>query len=314
MKGLVYFLCAALLMSLCSPQDTQIPSECTVSDQPSRGARGLLSPEPGAVELVVVNENDIETVQVIMILQTEGGTIENVNTMNYGGNDNTASGALSNDAGWYEFHLVLSANCNPLNCTLNLQDGLVHSYSAVPFFDEISQQSYKRAFQVVPTIACVHVTLEVPLTVPDYFNGTGGVLAIIADGLDANGKDIEASGAGYKGGPDDAEIVSSGNDAIIYATNTGTSCARKGTGFIGNSQFPPGSFAPNTYPAGLDLGVGAPGNAGGGGCFRKGGGGGANGGKGGGGGDTGGVGGSPVSSLVGPDRIFFGKVPSSAFH
>ena len=254
---------------------------------------------------------------VLLIIQVQGGTINNSDDLNYGANNNTGNGFTDVGlAGQYEFAEVASVANSSI---ILLSDTLLYTYSS----------TNNNRFQAIKVALCKEATVENPMVPP--WNGTvGGILVVIAERILLGNVSLE--GKGFRGGPKfpitggiigllfdpqrfrDNTTATRVNDTSVYN-------APKGEGFIGFPRFPipQGGLSDTTYPEGLDCAKGAPGNAGGGSNWRdSGGGGGANGGKGGDGAlyvedpqaGSPGLGGAPAPSNA-SSRIFLGKATRS---
>ncbi len=222
-----------------------------------------------------------------------------------------ASGSLSTGSvGRYEYIRAASA-VGAGGGVLTLAEPLINSYTtAAPAFNAAGSNGQK-SYQVIRVPVYNNLTLTGDVRPIAWVGGSattsgGGVVVIEATGTLALGNnDIHADALGFRGGLGDGSATNdnAGATAHIFRNNNGgaagdneglkgegihgspnTTIAAGGTvnaaGTTGNGSGYPGAAA-NDGNAGL----GAPGNAGGGGSFDTAGGGGANGGEGGRGGD-----------------------------
>ena len=228
------------------------------------------------------NAGRLEEDSVVMIIQMQGGTINNSNTTNYGAGNGTPRGATLNDAGYYEFNIVESFTQRSPSAPIfdiKLKLDIENNYKA----------SDNNAFQVIKVPICDSVIINQNITVAPWNGTLGGVISMLSLGpIDLNAN-ISASKAGFRGAYDYIPGIDTGAYIIEDYTSKVNSHAQqrngwKGEGFIG---FPTFNSVPTNYPNGFDCAAGAPGNAGGGGNFvDAGGGGGGNGGVGGNGGSS----------------------------
>ena len=250
---------------------------------------------------------------VVLIIQIQGGLINNTNDSNYGSSSNTGNGFTDvGNAGRYEFASVTNATISSGIINITVEETLQYTYSS---------ESNGR-FQVVRVPLCRNATINEP-SVPPWDGSIGGVFAVIAERVFLG--NISLQGKGFRGGPDFKVTTDFGSNPFPNYRDNSTTVGfmqdtpfngPKGEGFVGYPRFPlpSSSLSDTTYPEGFDCGRGAPGNAGGGGSFSDaGGGGGANGGRGGDGryplfvgAYDPGLGGAPAPSN-GSDRLFLGK-------
>ena len=211
-----------------------------------------------------------------MIIQMQGGTINNSNNINYGSGNGTGNGYSDlGEAGQYEF-AVISQVQGP---NVSLVSSLNNTYS----------NTGHRRFQAIRVPVCVDATINSP-TILAWNGNIGGVYAVLAETVRLGS--ISLQGKGFRGAPFVPNIaapisgISTGggpyvsnfrdNSVAIRAPNDRFN-GPKGEGFIGYT-----TLTSTTYPSSFDCGKGAPGNAGGGGIFTdSGGGGGSNAGAGG---------------------------------
>ena len=270
---------------------------------------------------------------IIMIIQMQGAQLQiPASTTNslYGGNaSGLGAGMITTGltAGAMEF--AVATNAVPAGGgTLNIAAGLVNAYSNVPYGTN-GQYTY----QVIRVPQYFNIQLTGNITTPFWNGSTGGVTVLSAvSQFDFNGKTIDASGAGFRGGGGRSMSGQSGlNKNDFYGVSTNNAHGSKGEGVAGTPRYIYyGGALVNTgvegYPSG-SYARGAPGNAGGGGSDsnpssndqNSGGGGGGNGGSGGLGGNgwfsfgyTGGRGGTPfqtygpVVTYYAPNRLIMG--------
>ena len=264
----------------------------------------------------------ISPLDILLIIQMQGAEINSGNGTAYGSNSATGRGYLNNAqlmAGNMEF--IVANNSVPVTGgTLNLKSALTKSYKNSAF-STYGQYSY----QVIRVPLYYQISLGTDLTVPDWNGSTGGVFVLAAtDILNMNGHQINATGAGFRGGG--GKSFGSGGSGVYTdyrALSTANAGASKGEGIAGTPRYinNNGTLLDNGttlegYPNG-SFDRGSPGNAGGGGTDglptsnsnNSGGGGGSNGGLGGGGWSSnrscGGIGGA-VFAQVSPSRLVMG--------
>ena len=241
---------------------------------------------------------------LLLIVQMQGGTLSTNNDDTYGDGvaGPSANGASAYTAGTYEYAVAASAITAGTAGTLTLRDNLTYSYTQAAATTTQGQQTY----QVIRIPQYVALTLGGNLAPPAWNGQLGGVLALdVAGPLNFNGKTLNASGAGFRGGAGRMTTGTSGllNTDYLTPNPSNAANASKGEGTAGTPQYV-ATFTASATPAavvntgsaypGGDNGRGAPGNAGGGGNDgtpatnqqNAGGGGGANGGRGGRGGNT----------------------------
>jgi gliding motility-associated-like protein len=207
----------------------------------------------GSTQITVTNVADLNSPQplergdLLLIIQMQGATIDNTNTLNYG---NIIS---LNGAGNYEFAYVTQVvgNVISLSCPLS--------------------QSYTTAGRTqvvkVPQYQNLTISIGASITAPAWNGTRGGIVAIYAENLQLNGN-INVSHLGFRGGALDN---STANNQTIYFSPNATAGAEKGESIAG--------YQTEYTALGGRFGRGAPANGGGGGNGNNaGGGGGANGG------------------------------------
>ena len=260
-------------------------------------------PDPFVVGGVLYGfgNNQISKGDLLLIIQIQGASINIENNNRYGSgvgdgtNNGGGSGYLSlNNVGKYEYMVALN-DVTSAGGTLNFRasgtnGGLLYSYENKP---ADANNGVKR-FQVIRLMQYSDLTLTADVVTTPWNGKAGGLIAIdVAGTLNFNGKTINASMTGFRGGympvrnidntnyPDYVETVPTNN-------NKGTT---KGEGIAGTPRYVWDGYDYKDHGAGWfgypggDYSRGAPGNAGGGGnVHNAGGGGGGNGGAGGSGG------------------------------
>jgi hypothetical protein len=260
---------------------------------------------------------------VLLIIQMQGAQINSANDITYG--DGVSGSGYLNNALLYAGNMeyIVAANSVPLTGgTLTLQTGTVNNYKKAAFGTD-GQYTY----QVIRVPVYYSLILGADIMPPNWDGTTGGIIVMaVVNTLNMNGHSIIVTGAGFRGGGGVSLVGGTGTTrdfAVVSPANADISAqvgnhASKGEGIAGtprlinNNNY--GSLLPNTedgYPGG-SFGMGAPGNAGGGGsddatpinANNSGGGGGGNGGEGGKGGNSYGTNG-PYGGYPGAP---FGKV------
>ena len=130
--------------------------------------------------LRVLNVSGLANQDRVLILQTKGASILSANNASFGDLDNLG------DAGKYEFATI----CGFLNDTVIFEKQLLNTYD------------YTQSVQLVRIPVYNDVTINGTL-LPQPWNpvtGTGGVVALIANGVITLNADVNADGAGYRGG------------------------------------------------------------------------------------------------------------------
>ena len=237
----------------------------------------------------------------VLLMQMQGAQFDATNTDQYGdgigsgasldttptsahGSEGYAGGLISQTAGTFEYATVLSVD----GTELTLSAPINHSY-----FD-----SGEANWQIVVVPQYDEAVLGVDIEALRWDGNTGGVVAFNVDGtLDFNGRRIDVSAMGFRGGVEsDPNVVDDDIAAVAAATSV---VGGKGEGVAGTparvfNGTDTSDVVPASTLAGGDFGRGAPANAGGGaGPHNSGGGGGSNAGRGG-SGAQGYVGGTPV--------------------
>lgn len=261
----------------------------------------------------------------VFIIQMQGADINNSNSVSYGNGSSGQGYTAINSTGRYEFAVVTSVS----GSTLTLRDPLINSYVS----SAASSTSTRKSFQVIRVPQHSSLTLGQDITTPVWNGFTGGVTVLdVAGSLNLNGRTVEASGAGFRGGGSYADSTEFGHTDYANVWNGLSKIsagAMKGEGIAGTPSLVTRGNTVSTgvdgisanlssgdlgYPAGYVVARGAPGNAGGGGTqHNAGGGGGGNAGAGGQGGktfggdgsrDVGGLGGIGVTPTA--DRLLAG--------
>lgn len=273
----------------------------------------------------VYGTTPISPLDVLLIIQMQGAQINSTNGTAYGSNATTGRGYLNNTqlmAGNMEY--IVANNAVPITGgTLNLKSAITKSYNSSAF-GTFGQYSY----QVIRVPLYYQISLGTDLTVPKWNGSTGGVLVLAAtDILNMNGHQINANGAGFRGGGGKRfGVGGSGAFTDYTALSTTNAGASKGEGIAGTPRYinNNGTLLDNGstlegYPNG-SFDRGSPGNAGGGATDglptsnsnNAGGGGGSNAGVGGGGGNSwssnrpcGGIG-AAAFAQAGPSRLVMG--------
>ncbi|GAA3997381.1 hypothetical protein GCM10022631_04950 [Deinococcus rubellus] len=255
--------------------------------------------------------SDLAAGDLVLIVQMQDALINNSDSVSYGDGSSGRGYTNLRSAGYYEFNVVSGIT----GTTLTLQNALANTYTNA----SANTSTGQRRFQIVRVPQFSALTLASDISVPTWNGDTGGVFALnVAGTLDFNGKTIDASSAGFRGGGSRQDDVVSGQKIVNYATPysatvsnygafkgegiagtprfvrdlTKTSVAYTGTD-LGTSGYPTGTVTLGvtgttaSVTGGLDRSRGAPGNAGGGGDqHNAGGGGGGNVGMGGTGGNS----------------------------
>lgn len=226
------------------------------------------------------------------IIQMQCATINTTNTNNYGANNGTGRGytgaAASCLAGQYQY---LRAGPGTTATSLDLTGSpLTGSYT-----QDALATTNRRTYQIIKVPQYSSATLTGNITAP-YWDGTSGgvVLLDVSGTLNMGGFTIDVSGRGFRGGGGQVWNGTADNSrTFVTATNITTNLAGfKGEGIAGTpasvyNQQTNAVVATGTDYTGGGQGIGAPGNAGGGGDNwngvrdNGGGGGGANGANGG---------------------------------
>lgn len=210
---------------------------------------------------VTVDRFGIELGALVMIIQMQGGDINNSDTANYGSGLGTGTGYTTVESGYYEFNVVINRASSGGPTSLGFLYPLEHEYFALG----------EKTFQVVTVPFCETAVLSSNITAPAWDGKTGGIVSLIA--RHAIIDTITVKGTGFRGGFD--PVASGGGssttnyvDGSGYLIDSAVKNARKGEGFIGSPgvyDFPTSStyFLSDGNPG--DCARGAPGNAGGGG-------------------------------------------------
>ena len=274
--------------------------------------------------------NTIEIGDLVLIIQIQDADIDISNSDDYGGSNNSGSGATAvNSSGLYEYVLATNA-VGAGGGLLTFTPALTNSYRTRNYAVGSNGQSRWQAVRV-PQYSDATAS---NVTAPAWNGDTGGVVAmdvenaLILSGFTA----FDVSGLGFRGGAG-RQLAGAGGyaDTDFRTPASVTTNASKGEGIAGTPRHINNTTVYNTGPNFTDLTTegypngsyarGGPGNAGGGGTDgnptnndqNSGGGGGSNYGFGGQGGNawnsgdpSGGRGGAPFSSVLNSSRIFFG--------
>lgn len=168
----------------------------------------------------------------VMIIQMKGALIDEGNSSSFGNVTNIGS------AGLYEFATI----CGLLSDTIVFERELINSYD----FSQSVQMVYVPVYSNVTIVGNLYARPWNPLT------GLGGVIAIEATGTVTMNADMDASGAGYKGG----EVIQLNGSCYFFGatdyyyssadfTNTENG-AKKGEGissYILNKEYGQGKLA-----------------------------------------------------------------------
>ncbi len=247
------------------------------------------------------NTTAIAANDLLLVVQMQGADINTDNLDSYG--DGVSGGGANGNlpanftAGQYEYVVATGPVTSGV---VSIASKLVNNYTSSAA--GTTGTATRRSFQVVriPQYSSLTLTADVSPLVWD--GSTGGIVALdVAGTLNFNGRTINATGAGFRGGAGrilkgDATAGLAGTD-YRQPTSVATS-GQKGEGTAGTPRYVNNNGAlldtgVDGYPSGSN-GRGAPGNAGGGGTDTSptnnsqndGGGGGANGGQGGRGGNA----------------------------
>lgn len=304
-SGALFFVFLTLVHTVLSQQNCTFGASVVHLNQYYEGIEGLF----GSSSITIDMNSTLPSIlsnSVVMIIQMQGGIIDNSDTISYG-DGTSGSGSRKNDAGFYEFNIVESLSIlSGTIFTLILRFPLENSYLS----------DGNSSFQVLTVPLCDQVSFSDTDVQSIPWNGkTGGVISLLAFGtIEFGDSVISASSHGFRGAPDyDSPLTQDPPVPTTFYASTIMETARtgfKGEGYIG---FPTIDNITTNYPSSMDCASGAPGNAGGGGnSIDSGGGGGGNGGKGGKGGNStqkgmvvlGGLGGA--ATLISPQRLFLG--------
>ena len=194
------------------------------------------------------NPNPLERGDLLLIIQMQGASINNSNSVQYGEITNY------NGAGNYEFVYVANIAGN----TITLSCPLQNTYTVTRRTQIIRVPQYQKLI----------VSVSSTITAPAWNGTRGGIVAIYADTLQLEGQ-INVSALGFRGGVLDNSAANNQANYLSTAANAG---AEKGESIAG--------FQTEYNALGGRFGRGAPANGGGGGNGNNGGGGGgANGGN-----------------------------------
>lgn len=284
-----------------APQNSFFPGagdDITVS----AGATSLtLDPIPDPFQVGGVTydfgNNQISKGDLLLIIQIQGASINYTNTSSYGSGvaANNGSGYTNlNNVGRYEYMVALN-DVSTAGGTLQFKGsgptgGLLYTYENKP---PTASHGVMR-FQVIRLMQYSDLTLTADVVTTPWNGKAGGLIAIdVAGTLDFNGRTINASMTGFRGGYMPSRTIANTNysDHVTPTAGDNNRGSSKGEGIAGVPRYVWDGYDYLDqgagwvgYPGG-NYGRGAPGNAGGGGnVHNAGGGGGGNGGNGGAGG------------------------------
>lgn len=239
---------------------------------------------------------------LLILMQTQGATIDASNTASYGDGTGAGSGFTAlNGSGTYEYLIAsgpVSGGSVPVTGA-GTAGGTLNAYTVGPS----TATGGQAAAQLIRVPQYTTATLGSGLTCLAWNGSVGGVLALDVSQMLSLGGTVSVDGKGFRGGAQQQLSGTSGVSATDYrypapadATTTVGTGGMKGEGIAGTPRLLSGAdngAGLDGYPNG-DFGRGAPGNAGGGGNDsdpsandeNSGGGGGGNAGMGGQGGNT----------------------------
>lgn len=356
---LLCLVATTALAQVCAPPSlllTAIPPGGLINDYYDGSAQAALNPGASSLTLGTRDTRGYTTTLVVgdllMVMQMQDGTINSSNNNTYGDGSGSGNGATSvGNAGLYEFvRITAIAGAN-----VSFTPQLTNRYQ----YQDATASAPQKRYQVIRTLQFASVTTTATVVAPAWNGKTGGVVAMdVRDTLTLTNQAVPApdnaggapqaaifvAGKGFRGGLTIGSGASTAQAQLPdYARNSGGGSASKGEGFIGTPKTvavktngwgfqttnPPTALntvaasAFEGYPGG-SYGVGAPGNAGGGGMdgivsadtnqYNAGGGGGGNYGPGGVGGrpwnfplvDSGGRGGAGYAGTLAFNRVFMG--------
>lgn len=303
---LLYLVVAGLLCSQNSFSQCGNPGndgDATLTSSPNTyypGITALVSPGSVNIDLgTAVGNTPIAAGDIVLIIQMQAGEINYFNNDRYGDDlsGGYGNGVIDNveyRAGLLEYGVAQNA-VSLSGGQLTLASGTIYSYANADY----SFQGQRR-YQVIRVPQYRNILLGQNIQPPSWNGTTGGVLALQASkSFGFNGFTVDASAAGFRGGGGRQLAGDTGGVIPQYVRPAISPFhGSKGEGTVGTPQYVnnKGALLNTThegYPLG-SMGMGAPGNAGGGACDNSpgsntgnsGGGGGANGGQGGKGGNT----------------------------
>ncbi|MFA7402411.1 MAG: hypothetical protein WC007_00340 [Pelobacteraceae bacterium] len=281
-------------------------------------AAGTTSVTVGAVVTTTGGQNlPINPGDLLLIIQMQDANINATNTAAYGGSGTGTGYTTLNSTGRYEF-VVATNTVTTAGGTITVSSPLANSYRTGAY---VAGSNGARRFQVIRVPQYSSATMSGSLSAPVWTSATGigGVVAIdVAGQLNWNGRSINVTGLGFRGGGGRSLTGGTGADTDYRTLSSVANNAQKGEGIAGTSNRVVTSTgtvintASEGYPNGSHA-RGAPGNAGGGGTDgnqaandeNTGGGGGA-------GFGAGGKGGNAWSSAVASGGFGGSGVPMSA--
>ncbi|MDQ0966461.1 putative repeat protein (TIGR01451 family)/gliding motility-associated-like protein [Flavobacterium sp. W4I14] len=249
---------------------------------------------------------------LLLIIQMQGADANTTNTSSYGSGvaANNGSGYTGTvTAGRYEYVVALN-DITTAGGTLQFKGagtggGLVNSYVN----SDATATKGQRRFQIVRLMQYSNLTMTTDIKTIPWNGKAGGLIAIdVAGTLTMNGRVIDASATGFRGGYLLPRTIASAQESLYVTTNSALA-STKGEGIVGTPRFMWDGYnqvdnGVQGYPSG-DYGRGAPGNAGGGGNVHNAGGGG------GGNGSAGGLGGWAWVGATGDNTLTGGRQGST---
>jgi hypothetical protein len=181
----------------------------------------------------------IATGDIVLIIQMQGAQIlvpVNPQSSLYGGNvSGIGSGFIATNliAGQMEF--AVATNAVPIGGgTLNIAAGLTYNY-AYAAYGATGQYTY----QVIRVSTHYNIKLGAGLTTPFWNGSSGGVTVLSAvNQIDFNGKTVNASGAGFRGGGSKTYSGAAGTSyKDFYTLASTTANGGKAEGIAGTPRF-----------------------------------------------------------------------------
>ncbi|QNR86100.1 hypothetical protein H9N25_06660 [Pedobacter riviphilus] len=217
---------------------------------------------------------------LLLIIQMQGADANTTNTSSYGSGiaANNGSGYTGTvTAGRYEYVVALN-DVTTAGGTLQFKasgtgGGLVNSYVN----SDATATKGQRRFQIVRLMQYSNLTMTTDIKTIPWNGKAGGLIAIdVAGTLTMNGRVIDASATGFRGGYLLPRTILNKQESL-YVTTDPSLASTKGEGIVGTPRFMWDGYnqvdnGVQGYPDG-DYGRGAPGNAGGGGNVHNAGGG-----------------------------------------
>jgi hypothetical protein len=231
---------------------TKTTPECSISGRVNNYYKGIANVQvmDNVVKVATTSFSPSQLPQsgeLIMVIQMQGATFNSSNTATYG--NGTGSGYLDLlSVGYWETHRVVSQDNID---TIQIEDHFIH-----PYYSTWPENSLKQSFQVITITACEAIIMVGNTTCPNWDGEVGGVVALLANSLNAKDYAILCDGSGFRGGV--GETYSDSQRVTDYASTSSARGARKAEGICGSPE-------DITFFAGGIYCRGAPGNAGGGG-------------------------------------------------